>query len=93
MKPNLRLQPSADPMMKDQYCIVLWNDDKHSFEEVTKLLVDMTNRTPDDAAAVVRRLDEQGREIIDMNSNVNRLLETAQGNYADRHWCHNSACI
>ena len=75
---DLRLQPSADPMMKDQYCIVLWNDDKHSFEEVTKLLVDMTNRTPDDAAAVVRRLDEQGREIIDMNSNVNRLLETAQ---------------
>ena len=75
---DLRLQPSADPMMKDQYCIVLWNDDKHSFDEVTKLLVDMTNRAPDDAAALVRRIDEQGRDIIDMNSNVTRLLETAQ---------------
>ncbi|KAF9481254.1 hypothetical protein BDN70DRAFT_876575 [Pholiota conissans] len=74
---DLRLQPSADPMMKDQYCVVLWNDDKHSFEEVTKLLVDMTNRTPDEASALVRRLDEHGREIIDMNSNVNRLLEMA----------------
>ncbi|KAF4623369.1 hypothetical protein D9613_001400 [Agrocybe pediades] len=75
---DLRLQPSADPMMKDQYCVVLWNDDKHSYDEVTKLLMDMTNRSPEEAAAAVRRLDEQGREIIDMNSNVIRLLETAQ---------------
>lgn len=75
---DLRLQPSADPMMKDNYCIVVWNDDKHSFDEVTKIIVDLTNRTQEDAAALVRRIDEQGREIIDMNSNVTRLLETAQ---------------
>lgn len=75
---DLRLQPSADPMLKDQYCIVLWNDDKHSFEEVTKLITDMTNRTPDEALALARRIDEQGRDVIDMNSNVPRLLETAQ---------------
>jgi len=75
---DLRLQPSADPMMKDQYCIVLWNDDKHSIDEVTKLIMDMTNRTYDEALALVRRVDEQGREIIDMNSNVLRLLETSQ---------------
>ncbi|CAA7266385.1 unnamed protein product [Cyclocybe aegerita] len=75
---DLRLQPSADPMMKDQYCIVLWNDDKHSYDEVTKLLVDMTNLSQEDAAMLTRRIDEMGREIIDMNSNVARLLETAQ---------------
>ncbi|KAF9042270.1 hypothetical protein BJ165DRAFT_1546637 [Panaeolus papilionaceus] len=75
---DLRLQPSADPMMKDQYCIVIWNDDKHSYEEVAKLLVDMTNRTPEEASEVVRRIDEQGRDIIDTNSNAVRLLETAQ---------------
>lgn len=75
---DLRLQPSADPMMKDQYCIVLWNDDKHSFDEVTKLIMEMTNRTYDEALALVRRVDDQGRDIIDMNSNVPRLLETAQ---------------
>ena len=72
---DLRLQPSADPMMKDQYCIVLWNDDKHSFEEVTKLLMDLTNRSSEEAAAFVRSADEQGREIVDMNSKVNHLLE------------------
>ncbi|KAF9527898.1 hypothetical protein CPB83DRAFT_907266 [Crepidotus variabilis] len=35
---ELRLQPSADPMMKDTYCVVLWNDDKHSEEEVRGLV-------------------------------------------------------
>src|SRR5260221_9385096 len=40
--------------------------------------MDVTNRTKDEALAVVRRIDEQGRDIIDMNSNVLRLLETSQ---------------
>lgn len=75
---DLRLQPSADPMMKDQYCIVLWNDDKHSFDEVITLLHDMTNRSHEEASIVAHQIDENGREIIDMNTNVNRLLETAQ---------------
>ncbi|TFK38761.1 hypothetical protein BDQ12DRAFT_99504 [Crucibulum laeve] len=74
---DLRLQPSADPMMKDQYCVILWNDDKHSFEEVIKLLCDMTNRSREEASQVAHRIDETGREIIDMNTNVTRLLETA----------------
>jgi E3 ubiquitin-protein ligase UBR1 len=75
---DLRLQPSADPMMKDQYCVILWNDEKHSFEEVIKLLCDMTNRSREDATQVTQRIDENGREIIDMNTNVTRLLEMAQ---------------
>jgi len=75
---ELRFQPSADPMMKDQYCIVLWNDDKHSYDEVTNLVMEMTGCTHEEAVALVRRIDEQGRDIIDMNSNVPRLLETAQ---------------
>ncbi|KAF8880925.1 hypothetical protein CPB84DRAFT_1687402 [Gymnopilus junonius] len=75
---DLRLQPSADPMMKDMYCIVLWNDDKHSFDEVTKLIMDMTNLTQEEASKLVWKADDQGRDIVDMNSNVTRLLETAQ---------------
>ena len=73
---KLRLQPSADPIMKDQYCIVLWNDDKHSYDEVTNLVMEMTGRTHEEAVALVRWIDEQGQDIIDMNSNVPRLLET-----------------
>ncbi|KAI6020986.1 hypothetical protein BKA83DRAFT_4293656 [Pisolithus microcarpus] len=74
---DLRLQPSADPMQKDQYCVILWNDDKHSFDEVIQLLCDTTNRDRKEAAAVAHVVDEHGREIIDMNANAGRLLEIA----------------
>ncbi|CAL1696803.1 unnamed protein product [Somion occarium] len=72
----LRNQPSGDPMMmKEQYCIVIWNDDKHSYDEVSQLLVDTTGRTKDEASEVVARIDENGRDVVDMNANVPRLLE------------------
>ena len=75
---DLRLQSSADPTMKDQFCVVLWNDEKHSFDDVIKLLVDTTNRTREEANDTAVRIDEQGREIIDMHANAARLLETAR---------------
>jgi E3 ubiquitin-protein ligase UBR1 len=70
---DLRLQPSADPMIKDQYCVILWNDDKH-----VRLLCDLTGRLLEDAKAVEKRMEEIGRDVVDMNSNVGRLLEMAQ---------------
>ena len=75
---DLRLQPSADPMLKDQYCVVLWNDDKHSFDEVIKILCDLTNRSTEDVSEVTHNIDESGRGVVEMNSNVARLLEIAQ---------------
>jgi E3 ubiquitin-protein ligase UBR1 len=75
---DLRLQPSADPMMKDQFCVVLWNDEKHSFDDVIKLLMDTTNRSREEANEAAIRIDEQGRDIIDMHANAARLLETAR---------------
>ena len=75
---DLRLQPSADPMMKDQYCVILWNDDKHSHDEVVRLLCDLTGRSLEEAKAVEKRMEEVGRDVVDMNSNVGRLLEMAQ---------------
>ena len=69
-------QASGDPMMmKDQFCVVLWNDDKHSFAEVIQLLQDLTGRTTEEASEVTDRIDDQGRDIIEMNSNIPRLLE------------------
>jgi E3 ubiquitin-protein ligase UBR1 len=75
---DLRLQPSADPMMKDQYCVLIWNDDKHSIDETVHLVCDCTNRSREEAFDMINRLDEFGREIIDMNTNVTKLLEIAQ---------------
>lgn len=72
-------QPSGDPMMmKDQFCVVLWNDDKHSFAEVIQLLQDLTGRTREEASEVANKIDEQGRDIIEMNSNIPRLLDIGQ---------------
>lgn len=75
---DLRLQPSADPMAKDQYCVIIWNDDKHSFDEVIQLVCETTSRSREQAEDIVRKIDEQGRHIIDMNTNIARLLEVAQ---------------
>ncbi|KAG8220614.1 hypothetical protein J3R82DRAFT_2867 [Butyriboletus roseoflavus] len=75
---DLRLQPTGDPMQKDQYSVIIWNDDKHSFDEVIQLICDTTNRDRKEATAMAHAIDEHGREIIDMNTNVPRLLEVAQ---------------
>jgi E3 ubiquitin-protein ligase UBR1 len=60
-------------MMKDQYCVILWNDDKHPHDEVVRLLSDLTGRSLDDAKAV-EKMVEIGRDVVDINSNVARLL-------------------
>ncbi|TFY60974.1 hypothetical protein EVJ58_g4798 [Rhodofomes roseus] len=75
---ELRAQPSGDPMLRDQFSVVIWNDDKHSFEEIVQLLRDMTNRTRDEAKAIADRIDDQGREVVEMHINSTRLLEMAQ---------------
>ncbi|KAJ7725312.1 hypothetical protein B0H16DRAFT_1384303 [Mycena metata] len=74
---DLRLQPSGDPLLKDHYCIVLWNDDKHSYEELSTLLADLTSIHPDEAALLVRRLDEDGRVVVSSGTDAVRLLDIA----------------
>jgi E3 ubiquitin-protein ligase UBR1 len=52
-------------MMKDVFCLVLWNDDKHSFDEVKTVILELSGRgsEPDrekEVDALVRRLEEEG---------------------------------
>ncbi|KAF8653558.1 hypothetical protein AX16_003895 [Volvariella volvacea WC 439] len=75
---DLRLLPSADPMSKDQYCVVVWNDDKHSFDEAARILSSYTNRSKEEASELAHRIDDEGREIIDMDVNATRLLDMAK---------------
>lgn len=75
---DLRLQPSADPMMKDHYCVVLWNDEKHSFSEVIELLCLHTSTSHEDATEIANRVDDLGREVIEMSTDVPRVLDVAQ---------------
>lgn len=69
---DLRLQPSADPMMKDMYCVVLWNGDKHTFDEVKTVVMDLTGKgngpeRQKEVDAMVKTLENDGRVIVDMN--------------------------
>lgn len=69
---DLRLQPTADPMMKDIFCLVLWNDDKHSFEEVKTVILELSGKgsgpeREKEVAGMVRRLEDEGRVMVDMN--------------------------
>ncbi|KAI0638910.1 hypothetical protein C8Q77DRAFT_1078285 [Trametes polyzona] len=74
----LRLQPTGDPLMHDQFAIVVWNDDKHSFDEVIELLHDITSRTREEASQIADRIDEQGRDIIEMSGDLGRLANMAR---------------
>ncbi|KAJ8518930.1 hypothetical protein ONZ45_g4061 [Pleurotus djamor] len=89
----IRMQPTADPMMKeDLYALVVWNDDKHSFTEVVNLLTDSASlshlsstsfpsrgRTYEEAVALTHEIDTVGRATIDLSANVAKLLDIAQG--------------
>ncbi|THH04445.1 hypothetical protein EW145_g5517 [Phellinidium pouzarii] len=71
-------QPTADPLRKDLYAVVVWNDDKHSFDEVIRHLSDTCGCSVEEAANHTRKIDENGRDIVEMNSYSPRLLEIAQ---------------
>ncbi|OBZ78671.1 hypothetical protein A0H81_00259 [Grifola frondosa] len=34
---DLRLQPTGDPLVHDQFSVIIWNDDKHSFDETASM--------------------------------------------------------
>ncbi|KIY73143.1 hypothetical protein CYLTODRAFT_387655 [Cylindrobasidium torrendii FP15055 ss-10] len=76
---ELRKQPSAELPMKDSFCVVLWNDEKHSFDEVIKLLCDKTGMTVEAASETAHRIDECGRDVVESSTNITKLLDVAQG--------------
>lgn len=77
LEADLRLQPTGDPMEKEHWSVVLWNDEKHCFEEVIQFLIETTNRSREDASVMADRIDDLGREVIEMGPDVTRLHEIA----------------
>ncbi|CAG7852362.1 E3 ubiquitin-protein ligase ubr1; AltName: Full=N-end-recognizing protein; AltName: Full=N-recognin-1 [Serendipita indica DSM 11827] len=70
-------QSSADPLQKEYWAIVLWNDEKHSYDEAVAHLQHMTGCNLQQATAVVLRTDDEGRDVIEVAGDAKRLLETA----------------
>lgn len=71
----LRAQQTADPYEHDLYAVLLWNDDKHSFEEVINNVREATGANTADATRSVDRIDEEGRDIIELSDDFAKLLD------------------
>lgn len=54
---QLSLIETADPARKDIFSVILWNDDKHSFDEVIHNVCEATGVL--DASQMVERIDEE----------------------------------
>lgn len=76
---GLKDQPSLDPLMKDLYAVVLWNDEKHAFSEVNRQLMETVGCSMEEAIAHTNRIDEQGRGVVEMGVCSPRLLDVATG--------------
>lgn len=74
----LNMQPTADPLKKDLFAVMVWNDDKHSFDEVIRHLADCCSCSLEEATNLAHNIDEQGREIVEMNNFSPKLLDIAQ---------------
>lgn len=65
---ELRSQPSAEPILKEFYAIILWNDDKHSFEEVIQNICEATGCSREVASEMVVRIDEEVLSLLTLLS-------------------------
>ncbi|CAE6425553.1 unnamed protein product [Rhizoctonia solani] len=74
---ELSRHPTADPTPTDRFSVILWNDEKHSFDEVIHHLMVTTGMTKIEAVQTANRVDQEGREIIRTGEDVNQLLKIA----------------
>ncbi|KAI8340755.1 hypothetical protein BC941DRAFT_392381 [Chlamydoabsidia padenii] len=59
------------------YACVLWNDERHSFEEVNDIVVKATKCTKAEAQKVAENVDAYGRHVIFTSENLNEALLVA----------------
>lgn len=65
----LRAQQTADPYENDLYAVLLWNDDKHSFDEVINNVREATGANVAEVSRSVDRIDEEvGRTLHSINN-------------------------
>ncbi|KAG9075952.1 hypothetical protein FS749_012321, partial [Ceratobasidium sp. UAMH 11750] len=74
---ELRQHPTADPAQAERFSVILWNDEKHSFDEVICHLMDTTGMSRIDAVNTANRVDQEGRDIIRTGEDVDQLLKIA----------------
>jgi E3 ubiquitin-protein ligase UBR1 len=56
---ELKAQPTADPSPVDMFAVVVWNDEKHSFEDVAQIIGDTVGMARPKALKCADVIDEQ----------------------------------
>lgn len=63
---ELRTQPSAEPLSKENFAVIVWNDEKHSFEEVIHNIADATGCSKDMATEIAYRIDDEVSTLVSL---------------------------
>ncbi|KAI8366836.1 uncharacterized protein BYT42DRAFT_588028 [Radiomyces spectabilis] len=63
---------------RQMYACVLWNDEKHSFDEVISIVVRSIGCAKHEAIKIAENVDAYGRTTIKISDDVAELLEIAQ---------------
>ncbi|CEL59965.1 E3 ubiquitin-protein ligase UBR1 [Rhizoctonia solani AG-1 IB] len=74
---DLGRHPTADPTPTDRFSVILWNDEKHSFDEVIHHLVVTTGMSQIEAVQTANKVDQEGRDIIRTGEDMTQLLKIA----------------
>ncbi|PWN48310.1 hypothetical protein IE53DRAFT_202971 [Violaceomyces palustris] len=77
-RPRASAYDSSAMPRKRQYSVLLWNDEKHSFRQVIDTVTDATGITELAAKNVAERVDQHGRAIIQIDSELRYLLNIAR---------------
>ena len=67
----------ADLNVRDIFAMIIQNDKKQSFDEVTQHLYNMVERLNENATTIVDAIDEQGCEVVDICAYRSQVLDVA----------------
>ncbi|PVU91157.1 hypothetical protein BB561_004551 [Smittium simulii] len=59
------------------FAIVLWNDETHSFQDFLDVIQDSLECSLEEAKKMVKRIDRQGRDVIAISRDINKLFSIA----------------
>ncbi|KAG8919827.1 hypothetical protein FRC01_001076 [Tulasnella sp. 417] len=75
---DLKKISTADPLGNDLFAIIVWNDEKHSFDECISHIRDSVGCTWEEAAEFTNKIDGEGRAVVEVSSDIPKLLGAAK---------------
>ncbi|ORX62464.1 hypothetical protein DM01DRAFT_1315943 [Hesseltinella vesiculosa] len=74
---NIR-PPSPDSHLRRTYACVLWNDERHSFEQVIDIVTRSTGKSKAEAQKDAEAVDTTGRHVVFTSDDIQKVARVAQ---------------